>query len=232
MTTERPILFSGPMVRAIEENRKTETRRVVKPQPHVYEGESGLQFEMPNWHGSLGAKRFAAGVCRYKVGERIWVRETFAPSIEAGNRQIMYAADGRWGSPSASGEIYFHGWTSGVTDKVLADWQERKGHWVGRGYFDKFKPSIFMPRKLSRITLEITAVRVERLQEITEAAAVNEGFGPGFVPTFGGEHASVCVGHRPLFVRLWDQLNGKTYPWASNPWVWVVGFKRCNRETS
>lgn len=79
-------------------------------------------------------------------------------------------------------------------------------------------PSIHMPRALSRITLEITAVRVERLQDISEADAESEGV--DYIPA-----APARTSHRAAFAGLWDGINGKTYPWASNPWVWVVEFK-------
>jgi hypothetical protein len=78
--------------------------------------------------------------------------------------------------------------------------------------------------------LEVTAVRVEPLQAITEEDAIQEGFGPGFVPAphpqFSDLQTGRNVGHRPLFIRLWDEINGTSHPWASNPYVWVVTFRQ------
>jgi hypothetical protein len=86
-----------------------------------------------------------------------------------------------------------------------------------------WKPSIHMPRALSRIMLEITGVRVERLHEIAEEDAIREGVGPGYVPNSLG--STTCVGHRPMFVRIWNEINGPG-AWDANPWVWVVEFRR------
>jgi len=91
-----------------------------------------------------------------------------------------------------------------------------------------WRPSIFMPRKLSRITLEITSVRVERLQEITEEDAIKEGAGPGHIlcsPTIFNPETETPKDYRTGFSYLWDAINRKTYPWESNPWVWVISFR-------
>jgi len=146
------------MARAIHENRKTMTRRVIKPQP--------LDI-----HGSAFMKTTK---CPYgQPGDRLWVRETFAES--------------------RSGVIY-------RAAPMFDDCEEGDVSW-------KWKPSIHMPRWASRITLEITAVRVERLQDISEEDAKREGF-PDVVH----------------FYELWTILNGKE-SWRANPWVWVVEFK-------
>ncbi len=85
----------------------------------------------------------------------------------------------------------------------------------------KWKPSIFMPRCASRITLEITGVRVERLQDITEEDAVKEGF-----ETTASSFNCSGLFAREHFMNLWDFINGKKYPWSANPWVWVIEYKR------
>ena len=194
--SERPILFSGPMVRAILEGRKTQTRRVLKPSAYLrrYNDERRLNLSEAQL---LDAKAHAARVNIGRglpspcgaPGDTLWVRETWAPSrFKAGDPNYAYRADG-----------------------------EREG--VGR-----WRPSIHMPRRASRLTLRIKSVRVERLQEISEADAIAEG-----VLRTGGR-AQLQPNHfrpaRELFSELWDSINEDRAPWASNPWVWVVEFSR------
>lgn len=160
---EHPIIFSGPMVKAIIEGRKTQTRRVC--------GE-------PKWIGGLKHGSLSIWPCPYgQPGDRLWVKESYLPG---GN--ISYRAD----SPGDG--------------TVKMSWKS------GR----------FMPRWASRITLEITEVRVQRLQEITNRDAVAEGV----------EYDLSKPDGAPLsrFNKLWDSINGKKHPWKSNPWVWVISF--------
>jgi hypothetical protein len=186
---EHPILFTGPMVRAILEERKTMTRRVIKPQPNeIANGTPWLN----------GMQRDRMIHCRYgKPGDGLWVKETWnwcysAVKDEKGKGPIgrkdllVYAADG--------------------TPEVL-DW--------------KWRPSIFMPRWASRILLEVTAVRVERLQDITEADAGAEGAETAWCLVTGKPQ------YREGFYELWDSINkDRGLGWDSNPWVWVVSFKK------
>jgi len=192
---ERPILFSGPMVRAILEGRKTQTRRVRKlPVCCVdCEGEQSDGFicatckRVHRWPTT----------CPYgQAGNHLWVRETFAPCIggaEGPDNPTLYRAD-------------------------AVDGYDRL----------TWKPSIFMPRWASRITLEITNVRVERLQIISEEDAIAEGMqrsdNTGMYPSPQGncDHASWA------FHYGWDSINGKRKgcAWADNPWVWVIEFKK------
>jgi hypothetical protein len=189
-TRERPILFSGPMVRAILDGRKTQTRRIIKPQP-VCEREGSYFLPKPCPYG--------------RPGDRLWVRETWAPvctfdpSPETG---ALYRAD-----PMYDGMEQF-------------DWP-----WT---------PSIHMPRWASRITLEITGVRVERLNEISNSDCISEGLEPvGPEAVCEGDGTKVQVARygdctstaRHLFSALWDSINGAG-SWAANPWVWVVEFRR------
>jgi hypothetical protein len=179
---ERPILFSGPMVRAILEGRKTQTRRVVKPQSAI------LTDEMARVLGVQPPAQQNAPVisCPYGVpGDRLWVRETYAWS---GDSSIPEA------DRIASGEV----------------WYRADG---GRGGGIRWRPSIFMPRWASRILLEITDVRVERLQDISDDDCRAEGY--------DRSHAFP----REWFARLWASING-TGSWAANPLVWVVSFQR------
>lgn len=196
---ERPIIFSSKMVKAILDNRKTQTRRVVKPQPGS-DKERAHNFDNGAW--GFFQRGFSDGVwalegkgwfCPYgKPGDRLWVREAFCFGDDFnGHEAIYFRAD------NPGGEYVW-------------------------------KPSIFMSRSLSRITLEITGVRVERMQEISESDAQAEGinlngFRSGFDGIAGREH-------RIEFARLWDSINGKKHPWASNPFVWVIEFKRVGAE--
>lgn len=188
----RPILFSASMVRALLDGSKTQTRRVVKG---------------PVWEVRNGQPKSAiAGcdpVCPYgHPGDELWVRETFAytdahePQFEG---SIEYRADNK--CFAVSGNELFD-----VPHKC--DPQPFGGPW---------KPSIYMPRWASRIALEITAVRVERLQDIHEADAKAEGI------TIRPEcMQSPAVA---IYSMLWEDINGPN-SWAANPWVWVVEFKR------
>jgi len=171
---ERPILFSAPMVRAILDGSKTQTRRIVKSQSNI--------------------------CCPFgKPGDRLWVRETFqGPLFDSDNSKCcVYRADG--------GE---------APEYVDADDNLRQG----------WKPSIFMPRWASRITLEITGVRVERLQDISASDCYAEGcFRPDQLKSLGSE-VTTRDNARGAYRKLWESINGAD-SWDANPWVWVVEFK-------
>ncbi|HBO4454346.1 hypothetical protein CJU13_31080 [Pseudomonas aeruginosa] len=208
---ERPILFTGPMVRAILEGRKTVTRRVVKPQPDFL----GSMVDPNTPFKTLDAGLHARITCPYgEPGDRLWVRETWhvgkphdktapadilAPLLAEGRGiTVLYTAGG-WQSVGPAGReepIY-------PDDQPLPDW-------AGKG-----RPSIHMPRWACRILLEITAVRVERLQDISDSGALAEGV----------SHSEMHSGDSlvDVFARLWESTGGD---WAANPWVWVVEFKR------
>jgi hypothetical protein len=144
-------------------------------------------------------------------GDRMWVRETWQaePGPLRPGTAIVYREDYRDDSHGYDGEK------------------------SPEGKYRTWRPSIFMPRWASRITLEITDVRVQRLQEISEDDAQAEGvccrsdlaWGHGGVGDQMAEWA-VNHGHRFAFRELWDSINGKTFPWDSNPWVWAITFKR------
>ena len=204
---ERPILFSGEMVRAILDDRKTMTRRVVKP-----------PFEI-HANGFITRRRGNERLCPYacpygKPGDRLWVRETWTYDNK---EYVQTYKDEPWrGMPDiGTAEVYYRA-TERTPDA-----------------FPRWRPSIFMPRWASRITLEIANVRVERLNDISEEDAKREGVESNFdegVVYYG----PLNKGHadaRIAFSWLWDSINAKRgYSWKSNPWVWVVEFERIKEQ--
>lgn len=215
----RPIIFSGDSVRAIIDGRKTQTRRVMKPQPYVSDSnpptfrdaERGDLFVCPDllptterrgfviaecegpgqWH-CMGQRQFADKHCPYGVpGDRLWVKE--ATITDSCGGLIGYRADG--------------------CDKTE--------HWERR------RSSLMMPRAWARLTLEVVSVRVERVQAISEADAIAEGFCRQ-VPK-EHDHGSWLNDSQPIdaFARTWDALNAKRgHSWAANPWVLVIEFRK------
>jgi hypothetical protein len=171
---DHPILFSAPMVRALLDGTKTQTRRVVK-RLEVRDG-----MPEPEWESLLKC-------CPYgQTGEQLWVRESVA-------------YDAEWG----------HFWADGkYLCEVFGDTYSEDDALPNRGV-----PSIHVPRRYSRITLKITGVRVERLQDISEADAQAEGvYTDPACPAYDG------------YRDLWESING-TDSWDLNPWVWCVSFK-------
>ena len=209
---ERPILFSGPMVRAVLAGTKTQTRRAVKPQPPMgceyiingaYSHALCRSIENPDlWVPPTARSTDHRLPCPCgQPGDRLWVREAWnVMTADGGKRTVFYRAD------------------------------EDDPDWHGL----KWKPSIHMPRRASRITLEITGVRVERLNEISEEDAKAEGIAPhrkggwcweqppkGIEGTnhFGAKTA------RDAYSDLWGAINGPG-SWEQNPYVWVIAFRR------
>jgi hypothetical protein len=207
-TKERPILFSAAMVRAILDGRKHQTRRVIKPQPDEscwFPGDArmawsnGVQVELVNGR-RLVVKRCPYGV----VGDRLWVRESFLPCMVSGTVC----------KPSEASYVCYRDGAQKFQTEVTYPWRgDSPPTWEGY----RFSPSIHMPRWASRITLTIESIRVERLQDISEEDAEAEGV--DFL-SMGDVTA------RDMFQALWDRINGKTYPWDSNPWTWVISFKK------
>jgi len=214
---ERPIIMGAESVRAILEGRKTQTRRVIKPQPSVTYHWSGDAYEeggmvkavlssKPTIHFDYMPK------CRWQVGDLLWVRETFVDEGSFfGTLNIRTVKD----PEGIESEIIYRAddndfvWTK---DDGTIDFDKKKrrcaSHW---------KSPIFMPRWASRITLEITDIRVERVQDITENDARAEGM------TSPLRYIGAL---RDAYIKTWNSLNAKRgYPWESNPWVWVVSFK-------
>lgn len=198
--TDRPILFSGEMVRSILAGRKTQTRRALKVQPLDI-----LPMNVPNEWVALMTRDPNHGTvikCRYGVpGDRLWVRETFT----------------RLADHHAPPEFAYK------ADCTSSDGEEARQDYIRAGYPYQWKPSIHMPRWASRITLEVVRVRAERLQQITEADALAEGVTPSKHDIDGDDYEFTACDN---FRFLWDDINGKRAPWVSNPFVWVVEFKR------
>lgn len=236
---ERPILFSAPMVRALLAGTKTQTRRIVKPQPAClcrYEingaGTHALHLGPPLKPGEafsfVPAKATSSDhrlPCPYGApGDRLWVKETHA--IAPGENQLVaFRADGRCGAMfDGDGDRFLlsHGWVVGAADDKL------EGKWYGLKKFgSRWRPSIFMPRWASRITLAVTNVRVERVQDISELDALAEGVeGRSVESVLDGVSGEYIVGSaRDEYAELWRSINGAE-SWDENPWVWVVEFTR------
>jgi hypothetical protein len=221
MTTSRPILFSAPMVRAILQGTKTQTRRLAsKDIGEAIEFLGGScdetapvstdAFSM-EWAESLDddGRTVRAQWCIWgaeypeegclpigngygNVGDELWVRETWAWPVE---EEVIYRAD-----PQA--------------EALVARWRKNPNFPQV-----KWNPSIFMPRQHSRITLRLTGVRIERLQDIDEAGAKAEGAEPMASPGAPTRHVAA-------YRNLWGHLHGGDASWLKNPWVWVLTFER------
>lgn len=184
---ERPIIFTGESVRAILDSRKMQTRRIIKPQ---------FQADRVSW-GCVGGKGFGFLFdgepdqfvkCPYgEPGDFLYVKETWWQHIHD------------YAEKTQTHPIHF-----------ADDQPNAAAGWV------KMSP-LFLPRSLSRITLEITAICVQRLQDMTGNDVLYEGL-PGPFATNGTALIA--------FAQLWDKINGKKHPWASNPWVWVIEFQK------
>ena len=208
---EHPILMPDEGVRAILDGRKTQTRRVVQADryspwiPHMEDaradpglGDGGYLHVPYTTDGDRVTRRVR---CRYAIGDRLWVRETWCQQACMVHGDLL------------PGKAHYR-----------ADGYEVR-HVDGPGK-SPWRPSIHMPRWASRITLEVTAVRVERLQDITEEDARAEGVEPTVMVAAGVPEREVLVPAVGVYRNLWDRINGKRHPWASNPWVWVVSFRR------
>lgn len=209
----RPILFSGPMVRALLDGRKTQTRRIVKAKdsdssrcitlPMLMKNVNEWRLQDGRWFGIDGYDTLVFCDCPYgEVGDRLWVRESLKQKPNGEFSNSLYTARTDW--------VY-----SADDSLIKPNWIEMTGWGVHRS-----KPSIHMPRWASRITLEITGIRVERLNVISSADAEDEG-----VTLFGEDNR---IGDETLyqagFRKLWESINGEG-SWKQNPWVWVVEFK-------
>lgn len=228
MIRERPILFSAPMVRALLDGRKTQTRRIVKPQPPTEVRDAGVICSATtssnglwSWldDTSLEWASIVGGYfrCPYGVpGDQLWVRETCrAEELPSGLDGVRYIADDAFRAIENS-------------QKAADQWCELNAYSDRTG---ATVPPIHMPRWASRILLEVTDVRVQRLQDISEADATAEGT-PCYVcgGVLDGRREADChCFHRKATASdyrcLWEQINSAD-SWDANPWVWAISFKR------
>lgn len=193
--TERGMIFNAEMVRAVLDGRKTQTRRIMKVRPHA--GVRNSVFVKSGFEDGHGKEL----VCPFgAVGDRLWVRETWMPDAPR---------DGTWA------DVEFYG-CKGSPLSMIPERYRKPEHCIHRASWEGsemvgWTPSIHMPRWASRITLEITGVRVERLQDISAEDAAAEGLtGRAKMHDFG---------------VLWSSIYGDE-SWQANPWVWVIEFKR------
>uniref|UniRef100_A0A6M3JNU8 Morphogenetic protein n=1 Tax=viral metagenome TaxID=1070528 RepID=A0A6M3JNU8_9ZZZZ len=189
---ERPILFSGNMIKAILENRKCQTRRVIKPQAHHYSEDVLGQRKLYPCSGpdDFGDPSKAIGI-PWAVGDRLWVRETW------------------WDRKDRLPQV------QDLNAVHYGDWEPPKD----MAYMHYRRPSIHMPRWAARLFLTVKAVRVERLQDISEADARAEGY---------PDDSPIRIGPFLWFRGLWDSLNAKKpgCSWSDNPWIWCLSFQR------
>lgn len=230
---ERPILFSGPMVRALLDGSKTQTRRVLKV-PH--ENPLG-KWEVLPWGGPNGGRTRDGKTVpfqnvightrtgeiiacpRGEPGDRLWVRETWqGPLLQ----EFEVDADPDWHYAS-----HIHQYQNPAHCEYAADGGPKPEYTDADDVMRQgWRPSIHMPRWASRITLEITRVRVERLQDISDADCVAEGCGA--LSAAIGCPMTSAPGEtipRAMFRALWESINGPD-SWAANPWVWAIEFRR------
>jgi hypothetical protein len=191
---ERGILFSAPMVRAILAGTKTQTRRVVKPQAHVIRSAEPDASQLWEAFDEHGKLTVHSIECPYGMpGDKLWVKETFSAC------------------------------RNGAKHPDCIDYRADQKFTPGHDDEPTWKPSIYMPRSLSRITLEVVDVRVERLQSISASDACAEGV----IDATHGWDGNVYY-PRARYMELWKSINDKRpgCSWADSPWVWCISFKR------
>ena len=199
---ERPILFSAPMILALLAGTKTQTRRLLYAMRTASRATCfDMRYPPPPEVPPVGQCWTLSDWRRAKPGDRLWVRET-------------------WGTCEIFDDAAPRDLPSFAPIKYYAD-QKIVGATAGYGLMLKARPSIHMPRRFSRILLEIVAVRVERLQDISEADAMAEGVHYSLLEKI---QAGQDRWARHAYKKLWETINGSD-SWDLNPWVWVVEFK-------
>ncbi|HCB1445088.1 hypothetical protein [Serratia marcescens] len=213
---ERPVIFNSEMVRAILSGRKTQTRRAISDRHlHLIDVASqvGECYPLESGIDHANSQSYYREYCPFgQVGDRLWVRETFAVLGNEDGCPIDWDGNLIKGNEKHAARIY-----------KASCWQEpgNYGLWSipnrDTQYEGAWRPSIHMPRWASRITLEITAVRVERLNDISDGDAISEGC------SISDMKSGDCVAD--VFARLWSSIYGVD-SWNANPWVWVIEFRR------
>ncbi|EKZ5664246.1 hypothetical protein REX01_003449 [Klebsiella aerogenes] len=253
--TERGMIFNGEMVRAILDGQKTQTRRIMKVQPEPSKSRPGdFGFSSKKLESMVHISDFAPGnspiadyhlfiqehCCPFgAVGDRIWVRETWALLGNEDGCCMDWNDNLCKGDEKTAARIYRASCEQRPGDYGLwsipdnATW---KPHTENEKFEGAWRPSIHMPRWASRILLEITDVRVERLSAISEEDAIAEGVPPAgsllpdYLGTFltpKGDFATAKIS----FQRLWESIYGAE-SWEANPWVWVIEFKRIEEHAA
>ncbi len=227
---ERPIIMGAESVQAILEGRKTQTRRVIDPHKYNIGGwdmpvsKSDIEAGYPVYQDNNGDFHSVVERCPYgKVGDRLWVRETWKPGAwrSDGRVAIDYQASPElthtpWIFTGNKIKQFIFRWLEEVIESGLEPNSEGRYEWEAGMSPLKWKSPLFMPRWASRITLEITDIRVEMVQDITGEDALKEGF-----CNYGTD-----VDTLDAFCEAWQKLNAnRGYPWEKNPWVWVITFK-------
>jgi hypothetical protein len=243
-----PILFSGPMVRALIEGRKTRTRRLLKPQPAVCDhmlpvnDGTGHEFTPPGWEGEgpfvvkdreaycatcgSGVRESGQAIpVRFAPGDRLWVREAWRlPAVLDDQRPADFAQGVvEMGCSGPNGLVRFE-----------ADGRDAWGDAYGDLPLGRLRASMHLPRSLTRLTLTVSNVRIERLKDITEEEAWAEGCAKGDADDVGGffpaeEPDPSGIGWRgwdcarDWFADLWEEIHGEG-AWDANPWVTVTSF--------
>lgn len=233
MAKQRPIIFSTDMVNAIIKGNKTQTRRIVKPQPKNVEIIAGRQVWDPE-----------VLKCPYgKPGDLLWVREFYKPiNFEEDEQVTVQFRDGSTRSFYPSDDQQ-EKWVERYEKLIYK--LDKKGKLICNNETERFEwdikdvpwtPSIHMPKDAARIWLRVTDVRVERLNSISEEDAVKEGVkkhsdygSTGFVDYLRPDEALPDVDAIESFETLWQKINGKA-SWEANPWVWVVTFEMIREE--
>lgn len=242
---ERPILFSAPMVRAILAGQKTQTRRIVKPQPVIEGGQ--FSWKTTGW-SVIGPAKSAREIGRIGIctggmmtgmpdlcpygypgdseepGDRLWVRETWRHTASTLEEARAITEDITSGTAVD--------WRATYIDRLMTELGFSREDAEMADDFENWRPSIHMPRWASRILLEIVSVRAEPLQDISEADCWAEGI-EEVMHDFDelgqaqmAKRLGCCIDDaKPLYAQLWESINGAG-SWDANPWVWVVEFKR------
>ena len=236
---ERPIIFTGESVRAILAGKKTQTRRLITPQPTTYGGPTGPMVGHKKLGGQFAERLF--GRCMAQIvsspyggaGDHLWVKESWKSSEYTCDEDhqpedhhcskhckqtyVYYAATPRVGYrpvPDRERIVYLD------ESSPLTEW-----------YTKEWRTPLFMPRWASRLSLEVAEVRVERLQAIAEADAIAEGMAPYVLGNWSPEQALtsgeriIDSPYRAAYAVAWDEINDRRATWKSNLWVWVLSFK-------